>query len=139
VIDLAAHPAALSRAMRAAPTAAKFPACPPAAQAAHCVAQLVAQRVARRHARMQLVAHGVRVSRFRPWFSLFRLWRRWRRGLPFSCLWCASAPLPAPPSSPGGAVRQLKRSPRPAGAHRWRDLSAIATRRTSRGNAVSSR
>jgi hypothetical protein len=130
VIELAASPAMRLRAPRPAAAAGdESPRTSPVSVAR------VADRVARRKARVLSAASGVRVARFRALLPLFRLWRRWRRGLPLSCLWCAPATLSTPPSSPGGAVRQPKRFPRPVGAHQRRDLSAIANRRASRGRA----
>lgn len=133
VIELAAHPAMRSRSRRAdeAPAPCVAPSSPDETADAR-----IAERVARRRARVVPVSQDVRVMRFRPWLPLFRLWRRWRLGYPLSRLWCASARLSSPSSSPGGAVRQPKRSPRPVGAHRRRDLSAVTTRRPSRGRAI---
>lgn len=133
VIDLAAHPAMRSRARWADEAAAPCVAPSPRDEAGDA---RIAARVARRRARVLPASQDVRVMRFRPWLPLFRLWRRWRLGHPLSRLWCASARLSSPSSSPGGAVRQLKRSPRPVGAHRRRDLSAVTTRRPSRGQAL---
>ncbi len=135
VIDLAAHPALRARAAPSTVAAAADI----APREAGDVAIRVAARIARRGARVQPAAQDVRKLRFRSWFPLFRLWRRWRLGLPFSRLWCAPAKQSPPLSSPGGAVRQLKRSPRPAGAHRRRDLSAITSRCLSRGYRASAR
>jgi hypothetical protein len=133
VIDLASHPAMRARAARPAPAAV---APDPAPRVADDVAIRVAARIARRRARIAPDARGVRVLHFRPWFPLFRLWRRWRLGLSLSRHWCALAKLLSPPSSPGGVVCQLKRSPRPAGVHRWRDFCPAMTRR---GNRASTR
>lgn len=130
VIELASSPAMRLRAPR--PDAAAGDTSP---RVAPVSAARVAERMARRRARTLSAADGVRVARFRAWLPLFRLWRRWRRGLPLSCLWCAPATLSTPPSSPGGAVPQPKRSPRPVGAHQRRDPSVIANRRASRGRA----
>ena len=133
VIELAAHPAMRSRAPGVDEAAAPCVAPSPRDEAADA---RIAERVARRRARGLPASQDVRVMRFRPWLPLFRLWRRWRLGHPLSRLWCASARLSSPSSSPGGAVRQLKRSPRPVGAHRRRDLSAVTTRRPSRGQVL---
>lgn len=133
VIDLAAHPAMRSRARRADEAVAPLVAPSRGDEAADA---RVAARIARRRARALPPVQSVRVMRFRAWLPLFRLWRRWRLGYPLSRLWCASARLSSPSSSPGGAVRQPKRSPRPVGAHRRRDLSAVTTRRPSRGQAL---
>lgn len=133
VIDLAAHPAMRSRARRIEETASRCVAPSPRDEAGDA---RIAARIARRRARALPAAQDVRVMRFRLWLSPFRLWRRWRLGYPLSRLWCASARLSSPSSSPGGAVRQPKRSPRPVGAHRRRDLSAVTTRRPSRGRAI---
>jgi hypothetical protein len=136
VIDLASHPAMRARAARSVPAAVAPDVAP---READDVAIRVAARIARRRARVEPDARDVRVLHFRPWFPLFRLWRRWRLGLPLSRRWCALAKLSAPPSSPGGVVCQLKRSPRPAGVHQWRDFFAAMTRRTRRGNRASMR
>ncbi|MGA0586408.1 hypothetical protein ACO2Q2_04635 [Dyella sp. KRB-257] len=133
VIDLAAHPALRSRARRVDEAAAPCVAPSLRDEAGN---PRIAARIARRRARAMPVTREVRVMRFRPWLPLFRLWRRWRLGLPLSRLWCAPAKLSSPPSFPGGAVWQYQRSPRPAGAHRRRDLSAVTTRRPSRGQAL---
>jgi len=133
VIDLAAHPAMRSRTRRADEAVA--PCVAPSSPDETADAR-IAERIARRRARALPPVQSVRVMRFRAWLPLFRLWRRWRLGYPLSRLWCASARLSSPSSSPGGAVRQPKRSPRPVGAHRRRDLSAVTTRRPSRGQAL---
>lgn len=131
VIDLASHPAMRARAAQPAVAAAMPDVAP---READDVAIRVAARIARRRARIEPDARDVRVLRFRPWFPLFRLWRRWRLGLSLSRHWCALAKLPSPPSSPGGVVCQLKRSPRPAGVHRWRDFCSAMTRRGHRAS-----
>ena len=131
VIDLASHPAMRARAAQPAVAAATPDVAP---READDVAVRVAARIARRRARIEPDARGVRVLHFRPWFPLFRLWRRWRLGLPLSRRWCAPAKLSTPPSSPGGVVCQLKRSPRPAGVHQWRDFLAAITRRIHRAS-----
>ncbi len=113
---------------------------PPAImRAAGDAAIRVAARIARRRARAQPDARAVRVLQLRPWFPLFRRWRRWRLGRPLSRRWCALAMLPSPPSSAGGVVCRRKRSPRPAGAGRWRDFPAAMTRPARRGKRVSTR
>lgn len=126
VIYLASHPAMRARAAHPAVAAA---APDVASRVAGDVAIRVAARIARRRARAQPDERDVRVLHFRPWFPLFRLWRRWRLGLPLSRRWYAPAKLSTPPSSPGGVVCQLKRSPRPAGVHQWRDFFAAMIRR----------
>lgn len=88
-----------------------------------------AERCANRRARMRALAVAPRAVRFLVVLKFHRLWRRWRRGVPFSRLWCAPARLHAQPSSPLGEPRQLKRSPRPVGVHPLRDLSVAAGRR----------
>lgn len=131
VIELASHRA--KRAREAPPVPAAFaPEVTP--READDVAIRVAARIARRRARIEPDARDVRVLRFRPWFSLFRLWRRWRLGLPLSRRWYAPAKLSFPSSFPGGVVCQLKRSPRPAGVYRWRDFFAAMTRRIHRAS-----
>lgn len=136
VIDLASHPAMRARAAQSV-SAAVAPDL--ARREAEDVAIRIAARIARRRARIEPDARGVRVLHFRPWFPLFRLWRRWRLGLPLSRRWCALAKLPSPPSSPGGVVCQLKRSPRPAGVHQWRDFFAAMTRRARRDDRAPTR
>jgi len=133
VIELAVHPAMHSRPRWIDEAAA--PLVTPSRGDETADARIAA-RIARRRARALPPVQSVRVMRFRAWLPLFRLWRRWRLGYPLSRLWCASARLSSPSSSPGGAVRQPKRSPRPVGAHRRRDLSAVTTRRPSRGQAL---
>ncbi|HEX5306512.1 MAG TPA: hypothetical protein VFW82_10545 [Dyella sp.] len=129
MIELAAHRAVGSPARVDSSSAPDLaPALSPASAAR------VATRRARRMARAGRDVNDVLLLRFRPLFPLFRLWRRWRLGLPLSRRWCAPAMLSSPPSSSGGKARQLKRSPGPAAAHRWRDSFTIPSGGCARGS-----
>lgn len=138
VIQVDTHPLALRRraerrALPLAPVGVPMRHVAPGEQ----VLARTARRVALRQGRERLVERTVRVIVFRPLLSFHTLWRRWRRGVPLSRLWCA--PVKPAVSSPSldDATCRPKRSPRPAGAHRLRDLSARHLRRQPCGRADS--
>ncbi|HET6433833.1 hypothetical protein [Dyella sp.] len=129
VIAFESHPLALRR--RAERTQAPAPVDPLEIAPARAtdVLERTSCRAQQRQCRDQRLAERARLVVFRPMISFRTLLRRWRRGVPFSRLWCAPAKLAVPSSSLDEAAHQPKRSPRPAGVHRLRDLSATRLRR----------
>lgn len=115
VIAMADHPAARRRAMRVSTVEwiglAELPVDP-----------RVAARIARRERRNGDGVPQVRLTLFRPLFSLRWLWRRWRLGSSLSRHWW----IPAKPATPCVTLPDgnglPKRSPGPVGVHRSRDF-----------------
>lgn len=121
VIAMADHPAARRRAAAASTVEwiglAELPRDP-----------RVAARIARRERRAGTDAPQVRLTLFRPLFSLRWLWRRWRLGRSLSRHWWT----PAKPATPCVTLPDgnglPKRSPGPVGVHRSRDFRSIHRR-----------
>lgn len=136
VIEVDTHPLALSRRAerRALAAVPAVEAVPDAARALQVLAR-TAQRADARQLRHGYADRAARVIVFCPLLSFHTLWRRWRRGVPFSRLWCAPAKLAVSSPSLDDPAQQLKRFPHRAGVHRLRDLSAIRLRRQPRGRA----
>jgi hypothetical protein len=136
VIEVDTHPLTLRR--RAERRAlAVAPAVETVTEAARAlqVRARTAQRADVRQVRHVNAERATRLIVFRPLIPFHTLWRRWCRGVPFSRLWCAPAKLAVSFPSLDDPAQQLKRSPRPAGAHRLRDLSATRLRRQPHGRA----
>jgi hypothetical protein len=130
VIAMADHPAARRRAEQAA-TAVEW-----IGLAELPVDPRVAARIARRERRDGIDPPQVRLTLFRPLFSLRWLWRHWRLGLSLSRLWWIPAkPATSCVSLPDEAGLP-KRSPGPVGVHRSRDFRSACRRHTPHGGST---